>query len=573
MGITKAAHQANMSLAQYVNLQERNAKLNEPRTRRIFPPENWQLEYYPSENEEFESIGFDYISFFCPTTKIQELFVDLIESYFEQPIPIHCIDPYGKVVPSIANKKGIYIIKQTQGSRNYINFPGEGSRLIFQIIFEQEIIDFCKTKKITLRRIDFQTTSALKPMNNSEISHLYDEFNSKQGSYELKAAYPRKIEYTRTPEVGLIVYIYPIQISYRIRVYSWMPPPKETMPTSVRCEVELRTQKLKKANEFWLLRDKESFHLELLNTYLGYTSNLVKCNLLSGFHDNGKVFLKNWINNLSPASNSTSTSDSDSNRLRNLPLLTSLVRPYDEDSEKNEDKKIQEDSQYLIEHSAVYPAYLALFYTAFDIVQEEQIRRKTGLFKEPLQLSFSLSELIENLGLKNTRSQQRTMKKSLISLEKISHVIQTKNKRDFSRLISSSSVKGNKVTLAINVDIFMTLLSSVKINEEFYARFIRAYNKKFKGVDVDGTNTTRSPDYIWPLRLQAQASLTSNVIYSGKVPKNANAKKAFTAFLEWILFVEFVDQNLIKEKEIQLNSEKGKKIYSFREGSLQINTN
>ena len=73
MGMSKAAHQNNSSLKIYANREEKAVALRRLSQMKRTPSTlNWQKTNYPScfnveKTSQIENIGFDYLSFACPT--------------------------------------------------------------------------------------------------------------------------------------------------------------------------------------------------------------------------------------------------------------------------------------------------------------------------------------------------------------------------------------------------------------------------------------------------------------------------------------------------------------------------
>jgi hypothetical protein len=544
MGITKQAYIANTTLEKYVRQELKDIKTKEKNKvlqEKVLSNSKWYDFLKPDVGINFDSsVGIDYISFTLKSEQDQKELLGLIQVYFDVHIPIYTFDPYGRIINE-PEKGSLYVVfshnnKSFNNRLYHLAFPGIRSQSIANLLFEDSILSYCKQKLVVLKRLDYLIETASGAMKSHILSY-FTEFFEYQSEQEFLNNNRRSVE-TTSNDKGLISYIVPKTGKYRLRFYT-----SESSFNQLRSELELRTGLLQKPTDLWLSNNPQGFLLELLLLFTKEIESIVKVPLTLALKTTGIKMLKEWTLSLKPIN---------SHRAANLHIEACHLISNSNNQEF-----------YLHLHS-VYPTFLALYQKSFSYIQLSNKEKS----KEFLELSFSILELLESIGWPKTRHYQRKIIECLISLEKVSLLLETKNFRTFSPLISKSVIdkKNLKIDLIINIKVFNFICDKmVPISEDFYKVSIENYLKSFN------VEKRFIPDYLYVLISQTYTSLYRPVTYSGNSIKNTKSLNHLIKVVFWLFQDEYVKRDLVNPEALSTTKSEGKITFHVENSSFQIN--
>lgn len=505
---------------------------------------DWITHNYPYELGE-NSIGFDYITFSFLTETVLNNFLTRIESFLKIKVVVHYFDVYRKLTTKV-EKGTTYAIYDSnlnmgKGRRYFLSFPGEGCQAVFSVLFEPQLVEYMKKGSVELKRIDIRIdtrtsvnyqVSAIK----KTIYEYYTSFLAEQRKMEEQTNKNRLLRYTSSNEEGEIIYIEPKQLNSRVRIYT-----AQSNTENVRCELELRTAKLKELQKLWAKSDSKKF-LQIILSLLDKQVDLIAfSDLTKNLVKIGKKQIKHWILNLKLANKAS--------------ILNIKV-------------KNNKEEEFLLQDKSFYPVYLAIFQkscTQLKLSEPDFQNNKSN--SNIIYLHITFKKLLEVIGWPQTRHYERKLVSGLISLEAISFVIESKKDRSFSSLITNSFIdKTNRYTnLSINLSVFYDLSDTIALEETFYKTSVENYTSFFK------KSSSQLPSFFYPLLAQSYTSLNRHVVYSGTIPRNAESINHLEKVLMWLFQTDYLKRDFIKKPAIVQSYSRTTIIYSTEVGSLQIN--
>lgn len=508
----------------------------------------------------------------------------MLEKILHKRIPHHTVTADNKTCPPVETKE-LYAVFHgnmlgKSRKREYLSFPGEGSREIYAILFDPLLVKFCKQGLVVLERIDFcldaksgvtNFTKARRKQLNLE--NIFSEFYQlSRNQIEEKTNEKGKKENRVGQKINCNIDFMTAGLSlFREEGNCRLDISSDFSDIDrIKSVFQMKKAKVRRFTTYWHRGDSDVFLQESLKLVVTQMHLLVRTQLTEDLLTGGKNQIKRWLHNFVP---------------RKASVLCL----------KAQDKAGKE---FLLQDRPVYPIYLAVLLNSFAILKEPlepqtkmeilevEILKKTAKAKSDvslLWLDFNILELLESLGWGEDRYYVRKMFDGLISLKAIS-IIQTTNSIKSLRPLILNYVfdkKRKNARLLIDISLLKKLWDKTPIHKDFYKTSIENYQDYRKGFyNVGKIEKVRRilkpkdviiPSYVYPILSETYASISKRISYNGKMPKDFKSFRRAVFFVRWLFSFEYTQRKLISQEELKIFiSQDNKMVFKSKKGSFQI---